>query len=93
MCLFMDNLGVHKGATEKMKELGFKHVFNVVYSPEFNPIELTFSKLKGKFKKLRAQKLVGLIQDSHEALITRAWRSVNKKDVVNCIRHVEELLA
>ena len=59
----MDNLNVHTcdKSTGKMKELGMKYVFNVSYSPEFNPIEFVFSKLKNKFKKLRARKLIGLI--------------------------------
>ena len=68
-----------------MKELGFRIVFNVPYSPEYNPIELTFSKLKHKFRALRAQKLVGLRQETHEALVKMAWESIKKKDVVNCV--------
>lgn len=71
-----------------MKELGFKYVFNVPYAPEYNPIELTFSKLKHSFRALRAQKLVGLRQETHEALVRKAWESLKKKDIVNCIVHV-----
>ena len=52
-----------------MKELGFRWIFNVAYSPEWNPIEHTFSMLKKNFKALRAQKLTGLRQESHEALV------------------------
>ena len=61
-----------------MRELGFKWIFNVSYSPEYNPIELTFSKVKREFKRLRARKLTGLIQDDHDALIKKAVRSVLK---------------
>ena len=61
-----------------MRELGFRWVYNVSYSPEWNPIELTFSKLKREFKKLRARKLAGLTQDSHEALVTKAVKAVRK---------------
>ena len=61
-----------------MRELGFKWIFNVSYSPEYNPIELTFSKVKREFKRLRAKKLTGLIQDDHDALIKKAVRSVLK---------------
>ena len=58
------------------------------YSPDYNPIEFTFSKLKSKFKVLRAKKLTGLIQESHESLIKQAVQAINKKDVVNCVKHV-----
>ena len=68
-----------------MRELGFRWCYNVAYSPEWNPIELTFSILKREFKKLRARKLIGLTQESHEALVTRAVKAVRKADIVNCI--------
>ena len=80
MALFMDNLSAHKAekSTEEMKRLGFRWIWNCTYSPEYNPIELTFSKVKREFKRLRARKLTGLIQDDHDALIKKAVRSVRK---------------
>ena len=94
VCLFMDNLGAHTSDDSKkvMRELGFRWVFNVAYSPQWNPIELTFSKFKHNFKAMRAQKLVGLRQEGHEALVEKAWKTVRKQDVVNSIRHVKDLL-
>ena len=67
IALFLDNLSAHrsKKALNCMNELGFRWIFNVAYSPEYNPIELTFSKLKHLFRTLRAQKLVGLRQEDH----------------------------
>ena len=58
ICLFMDNLSSHTSEKSKseMRRLGFRFVYNLPYSPDFNPIELCFSKLKGKFKALRARK-------------------------------------
>ena len=40
ICLFMDNLGAHtsKKSKSEMKRLGFRWIFNVPYSPEYNPI-------------------------------------------------------
>jgi hypothetical protein len=63
ICLFMDNLSCHtsKKSQVEMKRLGFKFIYNVAYSPEYNPIESVFSKVKQKFKSLRAQKLIGII--------------------------------
>ena len=67
IALFMDNLTSHTSddAKEAMRELGFRWIYNVPYSPEYNPIELTFSQLKHNFRALRAQKLVGLRQEAH----------------------------
>ena len=90
ICLFMDQLSSHKAerAKKAMRELGFRFIYNRSYSPELNPIELVFSKVKHTFKTLRAKKLVGNIQGSHEALAARVMRSVRKQDVVNCVNHV-----
>ena len=61
-----------------MERLGFKWIFKIAYSPEYNPIELTFSKVKASFRKLRAKKLAGLIQDSHRSMVEQAVKSVRK---------------
>ena len=94
IALFMDNLSAHKSKKTKMEmiRLGFRCIFNISYSPQFNPIEHTFSKIKAKFKALRAQKLTGVLQADHRGLIARAVQSVRKQDVVNCVKHVEKLL-
>ena len=94
ICLFMDNLSAHTSERSKqaMRDRGFRWIYNVPYSPEYNPIELTFSMVKRNFRSLRAQKMTGLRQESHEALVVKAWRAVTKKDVVNSVRYVKELL-
>ena len=67
----MDNLSVHKSekAKAEMARLGFKYIYNVPYSPEYNPIEFVFSKVKQTFRTLRARKIAGIIQDGHEAMV------------------------
>ena len=72
--------------------LGFRFIFNVPYSPEYIPIEFVFSKVKQRFKVLRAQKMAGLIQDGHRALVRQAVLSVRKKDIANCVNHVIKLI-
>ena len=67
---------------------GIKYIYNVPYSPDYNPIEFVFSIVKRNFKALRAKKLIGLIQDSHEAMVTKAVKNVKKKDVIACVNHV-----
>ena len=71
ICLFMDNLGVHispKSKTE-MRRLKFRFVYNLAYRPDLNPIEFVFSMFKSNFRALRARKLMGLTQVSHEELV------------------------
>ncbi|MAJ97176.1 MAG: hypothetical protein CMI56_00990 [Parcubacteria group bacterium] len=72
ICLFLDNLSAHTSERAKaaMREHGFRWVYNVPYSPDYNPIELVFSQVKANFKAMRAKKFMGLTQDSHESLVT-----------------------
>jgi len=52
----MDNLSVHKNSRgiELIREAGADVKFQPPYSPEFNPIELTWSFVKHVLRKLRA---------------------------------------
>ena len=45
IALFMDNLSAHTSERAKsaMRDRGFRYIYNVPYSPEYNPIELVFS--------------------------------------------------
>ncbi len=63
IALFLDNLSAHRSEKSKVEasRLGFRFIFNVPYSPEYNPIEFVFSKVKQRFRVLRARKLAGLI--------------------------------
>ena len=56
ICIFMDNLSTHTSQKSKdaMKTLGFKYVYNCPFMPDYNVIEFVFSKIKQKFKTLRA---------------------------------------
>ena len=58
--LFMDNLGSHRNQDNRklMERLGITPIFNVSYSPEFNPIEGTFADVKRVFCKERTNQLV-----------------------------------
>ena len=59
----------------------------IYVSYRYNPIELVFSQLKANFKALRAKKLMGLIQDSHEMLVTRAVHQLKKANILKCVDH------
>ena len=49
----MDNLSSHKGpkARKMIEDAGAQLLFLPPYSPEFNPIELAFAKLKARLRK------------------------------------------
>ena len=60
----MDNLTAHKG--ERLRELieqeGCELLYLPPYSPEFNPIEETFSKIKGLMRKAEARSREALLE-------------------------------
>ena len=60
----VDNLGAHKG--EKARKLiegrGCQLLFLPPYSPDFNPIEEAFSKIKGALRKAQARTREALIE-------------------------------
>jgi transposase len=66
----MDNLSAHKG--ERVKEIiegrGAELVYLPPYSPDFNPIEQAFSKVKGLLRKAEARTRKSLIEAMGRAL-------------------------
>ena len=80
IALFLDNLSAHRSEKSKVEaaRLGFRFIFNVPYSPEYNPIEFVFAKVKNSFRRIRARKIAGLILDNHRAMVRQAVQSVRK---------------
>lgn len=60
--VIMDNLGSHKGPAVQaaIEAAGAKLMFLPAYSPDFNPIEQLFAKLKALLRKLAARSLDAL---------------------------------
>ena len=58
--LYMDSLSVHKsiGAKDMYDKLDIDTILAPVYSSEYNPIEMMFSKLKGIVKRIRLQDML-----------------------------------
>ena len=58
--LFMDNATIHKKPCVKewWPKLNMEPIWNIGYSPEFNPIEAVFSKVKRLFNSQRLNNLV-----------------------------------
>ncbi len=80
----MDNLSSHRGGRVKeiVETRGCEIVYLPPYSPDFNPIEQAFSKIKGLLRKAQAR--------SREALIEamgRALDAVSARDVRGFFKH------
>jgi transposase len=68
----MDNLQVHKGARvrELIEGQGCQLLFLPAYSPDFSPIEETFSKLKAFLRRAGARTRETLLEAIMQALLT-----------------------
>jgi transposase len=81
--LFMDNLSAHKvaGLEDLICSRGAHLIYLPPYSPDFNPIELAWSKVKTILRRLKARTLPDLIEALKKALLAltpddiQAWFS------------------
>jgi len=90
----MDNMRVHHSRVSKeaYKELYLTPIFNIAYSPQFNPIESVFSMIKSNYKKLLLKTLIQKNKVRTRHLITNAISALEIEKMRNCIRHgIDEL--
>lgn len=82
--LILDNYPVHKalGVRELIERKGCKLLFLPTYSPDFNPIELLFSKLKIKLRQIAASTLKEL-----SYAIQGVLKSIPLHNFINWFRH------
>ena len=80
----MDNLGAHKGGRvrELVEGRGCEVLYLPTYSPELNPIEQAFSKLKGLLRGAEARSRAALIE-----AMGRALGTVTATDARGFFRH------
>ena len=80
----MDNLSSHKRARtrELIEDTGAELVFLPPYSPDLNPIELVFSKIKQRLRTLGCRTKNALWQTMQSVLDT-----VTPTNATNCYRH------
>ncbi len=80
----MDNLSVHK--SKRVRDLVEQNAcelwFLPAYSPDLNPIEEAFSKIKGALRKMKARSLEALFEATGEAL-----RLVTEEDARGFFSH------
>jgi len=80
----LDNLSVHKvdGLEQVVKKYGARLLYLPPYSPDFNPIELAFSKLKTWLRKAQAR-----TRDVLEEAIRTAAEWISEHDAKNWFDH------
>lgn len=80
----LDNLSAHTGATirQLIEARGACLQFLPPYSPDFNPIELCWSKVKAALRKAKARTLEALVEAVAEAL-----RSISLTDIQHWFAH------
>jgi transposase len=82
--VILDNLSVHKRgeARDAIEAAGCQVRFLPAYSPDFNPIELVFSRLKAHLRKIGARAIDTLID-----AIGVGLNAVTADDARACFRH------
>jgi transposase len=80
----IDNLGSHKGKAvgRAIRAAGARLVFLPPYSPDLNPIEQVFAKLKGALRKAQARSIDTVVEQ-----IARALPSFSSVECANYFRH------
>ena len=82
--VIMDNLASHKvkGVRAAIQDVGATLIYLPPYSPDLNPIENIFAKIK-TFLRKRATRTVGALWEA----ISDARLIVSAQDAANCFRH------
>lgn len=80
----MDNLSSHKRKRtgQRIEAAGATLVFLPPYSPDYNPIEMIFSKIKRRLRDLAHR-----TRDALWRAIQPVLDSVTPNDAINCFRH------
>jgi len=82
--VIMDNASVHKvaGVREAIEARGATLIYLPPYSPDLNPIEMAFSKLKALLRKAAERTVPGLIR-----LIGKLMKEFSSKECRNFLLH------
>lgn len=82
--VIMDNFTIHKNSGVKalIEQAGCTLLFLPIYSPDFNPIEHLFAKIKAFIRKVRPQTVPDLI-----LTFARAVTTVQPLDAANAFSH------
>jgi transposase len=80
----LDNCRVHynQKSLDYLKKLGAVIVFLPPYSPELNPIELAWSKIKSTLKRIKAR-----TREALDRAIAAALEEISESDLTNWFNH------
>lgn len=86
----LDNLSVHKNQAvrERIEAAGCRLLFLPAYSPDFNPIEHAFAKLKAFLRKAKAR-----TQETLEAAIAAGLATITAQNARGWFKHCQFPLA
>ena len=79
-------------AVQEMEQLGFEYVFNLPYSPDYNPIEVCFAQIKHEFKRLRTDKLIKGQPINTDELIRLSITRLSKDTIAKSIERSWKLI-
>jgi transposase len=82
--VIVDNLSAHKPARvrELLEEQGCELIYLPAYSPDFNPIEEAFAKIKGILRRAEARTKDALID-----VLSKALSAINVQDARSYFEH------
>lgn len=83
-CVILDNCSIHKGETIRalIEEVGARLIYLPTYSPDFNPIENCWSKLKSILRQIGARTYPDLVQ-----AIESAFKQISTNDIRSWFTH------
>lgn len=87
--LLMDNVSFHKSTcvTDVLRRRGMHALFNAPYTPEWNPVEYIFSKVKRAFVRGRHPSEYENRDEYIEDRVSAALETVTDTDTNNCFAH------
>ena len=80
--ILLDNCRIHKSIENVFSDKGYNVLFLPPYSPEFQPVEFAFSKIKCKVRSLWPWRAEGL-----DSAIEHCASLLTKEDIVGYFRH------
>lgn len=80
--VIMDNLSSHKGIEHLFNQKGIDVLYLPPYTPEYNPIEMMWAKIKNYLRKNRAKDIHQLKEN-----ITKAFNLINIQDIKGWFNH------
>ena len=81
--ILMDNCPIHKKVEETFSQKGYRPLFLPPYSPDLQPVEIAFSKIKASFRSQWPWR------NGLKDAIEQSVKNTTSNDILNYFRHVE----